>query len=85
MISQFPPLTPVQWAAVITCLGPISVPPQNGLLEPGRTRATCHGREYGVTSDPPTMREGLTPQPIMITSKLKDFNEKASSLDYLTL
>ena len=63
IISHLPPFTPVQWAAVRTCRAPIRVPPQNGVLEPRLTRATCHGREYGVASEPPTIRRGLIPQP----------------------
>ena len=60
IISKFDELS-VQWAAVNTCRSLIRVPPQKGLLPPRDTRATCQGKEYGVTSAPPTIPEGLTP------------------------
>ena len=53
----------VQCEAVNTCRSEISVPPHQVELLPGLTRLTCHGIEWGVTSDPPTILEGLPPQP----------------------
>ena len=43
----------VQCAAVTTCWEDINVPPQ--CFSPFKSRATCHGMEWGLASHPPTI------------------------------
>ena len=45
-----------QCAAVITLLGLINVPPQNGDSEPICPRPTCQGRPPSTAGPPPTIR-----------------------------
>ena len=72
----------VQCAAVRTWRSLIKVPPQNGRLPPWLTNATCQGREYGVTSDPPTIDAGFTPQAklIRILKQLHFFQYMANNI-----
>ena len=48
--------TYTQCAAVITLLGLINVPPQNGDSEPISPRPTCQGRPPSTAGPPPTIR-----------------------------
>ena len=59
-----------QCAAVKTCLGPIKVPPQDGLLCPQDTNPTCHRIEFLAASSPPTILPGAIPQSINMIKML---------------